>query len=250
MRLSQKDRAARLGAFRKMSMPDKVGYIFTYFKLPILLAVIALVLLGSAVYRQITKKEVVLYTAHINVAAGEDLESQLNEKYISASGADPRKAEVYLYRGLYLSDNPTQENHQYGYASKLKIMAAIESKQLDVVLMNHEAYNIFSHNGYLLELPDLLSEDTSLLRSLEPHLITNSVIVEDNAIEYDLNEADRYVAVTEESVNALDVSAFPVFAEAGFPEAVYLGVVANSPRQSAVLQYIKYLTLAEAGAQG
>ena len=61
---------------------------------------------------------------------GDDLESQLNEGFISASGVDPRKMEVYLYRGTYLSDDPSAENHAYGYASKLKLMAAIEAKQL------------------------------------------------------------------------------------------------------------------------
>lgn len=248
MKLSREERAARKEAFWTMSVPEKAEYLFAYYRLPVFLALLALVLLCSAMYRLLTKKEVFLYSAHVNVSVGDGLDEQLDGGFIAFAGADPRKAEVYLLRGMYLSDNASDENHQYGYASRIKLLASIESKQLDVVLMNREAYDIFSGNGYLLKLPEFLSGDPSLYAYLEPHLTENTVILEDNAVEYNLREAARYVAVTEEAANAIDVSAFPLFREAGFPDAVYLGVVANTPRRSAVLQYITYLTSAPAGA--
>lgn len=241
MKLTKEERAARKASFREMSAADKADYIFTYYKLPIILALLALWFVGSTVYRQITKKEAVLYAAHVNVSVGDDIERQLDVEFISAIGANPRKAEVYLYRGLYLSDDASTENHQYGYASRLKILAVIEAKQLDVVLMNRESYDILSQNDYLLDLSDFFSENASLGRLLEPYLETNTVIIEDNAIEYNLNEADEYVVVTEEAVNGIDVSAFPVLLEARFPDTVYLGIIANSPRLPAVTQYIEYL---------
>lgn len=245
MKLTKEERAARKASFRGMNLAGKADYIYTYYKLPVLLGLIALYLVCSAVYRQMTKKEAVLYTALVNVSVGDELESQLNEGFISASEADPRKAEVYLYRGTYLSDDPSAENHAYGYASKLKLMAAIEAKQLDVVLMNKEAYDLCSQKGYLLEFPDLLPD--SQYRLLEENLTTNTVILEDNAIEYALREANRYQAVTEEVPNGIDVSTLPLFQEAGFSDPVYLGVVANSPRLPAVIEYISYLAGTQAG---
>lgn len=246
MKLSRKERDERKESFRKMSPSQKADHLYTYYKLPIFLALLAFALLCSFVYRQLTKKEVFLYSAHINVSVGDDLDKQLNEGFIAFTGADPRKSEVYLFRGMYLSDDASDENHQYGYASRIKLLASIESKQLDVVLMNREAYDIFSHNGYLLELPDFLSNDAAQYQFLEPYLTSNTVILEDNAVEYNLREADKYVAVTEEVPNAIDISTFPLFLEAGFPDTVYFGVIANSPRQSAILQYIAYLTSANA----
>lgn len=241
MKLTREDRAARKDAFRKMSLGKKADYLYTYFKLPIFLGLAALSLLCSTVYRELTKKSVVLYSAHVNVTVGDTLESRLNTDFISSIGENPQKAEVGLYRGIYLSDAPSQEDHQYSYASRLKIMAAIEAKELDVVLMNREAYDIFSHSGYLYELPGLLTGNAGLLDSVEPYLTANTVILADNAIEYQLGEAARYEATTREAVNGMEVSALPVFAEAGFPDRVYLGVIANSPRLSSVLQYIEYL---------
>lgn len=243
-RLTEKELTDRKVSFKKMNLSDKVEYIYTYFKLPILLGLVALYLVGSAVYRQITKKDVVLYSAYINVSVGDRLNAQLSEEFLTASGANPKKAEVYLYSGLYLSDNPSLENHEYQYASNLKLMAAIEAKQLDIALMNREAYDIFSKKGYLLDLRTLLSSNGSLYQQLEPQLTANTVILEDNAIEYMLNETKRYKAVTEEVVNGLDISQFPLFQEAGFVDPIYLGVVGNSSRLPAAVQYIEYLAAA------
>ncbi len=244
-RLTKEERLARKAAFQKMDLAGKAEYIYTYYKLPILVVLITLYFASSTVYQQLTKKEVVLYSAHINLSVGDELNARLGEGFVSAGGADPKKAEVYLYSGLYLSNDPSLENHEYQYASNLKLMAAIEAKELDIVLMNQEAYDIFSRKGYLLDLYSLLSPDASLYSLLEPHLMTNTVILEDNAIEYSLNEAARYQAVTEEVTNGLDISAFPLFQEAGFREPVYLGVVGNSPRLSAAIQYIEYLATAQ-----
>lgn len=250
MKLTKEQRAAWRAAFREMNAADKADYIFTYYKLPIILLLVALWFVGFTVYRQITKKEVILYSAHINVTVGNDLERKLDTEFISAVGANPQKSEVYLNRGLYLSDNASDENHEYGYASRLKLFAAIEAKQLDVVLMNQEAYDIFSHNDYLLDLSDFFSEDISLYHLLEPHLTANTVIIEDNAIEYNLNEADEYFMITKEVINGIDVSAFPMFLEAQFPDTVYLGIIANSPRVPAALQYIEYLASTAPADQG
>jgi len=241
-RLTKEEHLARKAAFQKMNLTGKAEYIYAYYKLPIVLGLIALYLCCYAIYRQFTKKEVILYSAYINISVGDDLNAKLSEGFVSASGADPKKAEVYLYSGLYLSNNPSLENYEYQYASNLKLMAAIEAKQLDIVLMNKEAYDIFSRKGYLLDLHSLLSSGGSLYSLLEPHLMTNTVILEDNAIEYSLNEAARYQAITEEVTNGLAISAFPLFREAGFRDPVYLGVAGNSPRLSAAIQYIKYLT--------
>lgn len=241
MSLTKKERTERRVSFQKMSPAGKAEYIFDYYKLPIVVGLALLYLFGSMAYRQLTKKEVLVYPALVNISVGEDLEFRLGEGFVSASGTDPRKTEVSLYSGLYLSEDPSSENHEYAYASNLKVMAAIQAKQLDIVLMNKEAYDIFSQKGYLLDLYSLFSPDDSLYHVLEPHLAENTVIIEDNAIEYALNEANRYQAVTEEVTNGLDVSAFPLFQEAGFQEPVYLGVVGNSPRLPAVIQYIEYL---------
>ena len=238
MSLSPDERAARQRALERMDGRERLRYIVTYYRLPILLGVIALVILGSTAHRQLTKKDAVLYAALVNVSVGETAEDALTGQFLAWSEADPRRCEVLLYRDLYLSDDASVVNHEYAYASRLKLLGAINAERLDLVLMNREGYDILSHSGYLLPLGELLTENASLT----PYLTGNEVILDDNAIEYDLNEAAAYEAVTETVANALELTNHPLLRGAQLSGAVYLGVIANSPRLDAVTRYLRYLS--------
>ena len=250
MKLTPEERAERRAAFRGMTVPEKLEYIFAYYKLPLVLLLIAAIVLGSVLTRLITRKNELLYLGFINVSAGETLQASLTDGYVDAVGADPRKNEVYVYAGLYVSDAPAEENHEYAYASKLKVFASVNAKQMDVVLLNREAYDIFSHSGYLAELTGLLqSEDPALISQAEAYFSENEIILEDNAIEMQLGTADTYEAVTAASVNGLEISGAPFFRDAGFHEPVYLCVIANTPRPSEAAAYIRYI-LSDEGNNG
>ena len=238
MKLSEKEKAAHRAAFRSMSLQEKLEHIFTYYKWPILLGLVALVILGSTVRRQLTKKEPVLYLGYANVEVGEDLEQRLTGDFLRVIGADTRRQEVALYRGLYLSDDADVLNHEYAYASQIKVMGAVNAKTLDVVLMNREAYDLLSARGYLLELTALPDEFGPALRGC---ITSNAVILSDNAIEWQLGEAETHEVVTESVENGIALSSLPLFEGAGFDEPIYLGIIVNSPRLNEAMQYADYL---------
>ena len=242
MRVTDAERAENREALAAMSLPQKLEYVFQYYKFPLVLVLIAAVALGSVLHYRLTHKDALLYVAYANVSVGDDLDAALSEGYARAVGADPGKSEVKLYRSLYLSQDATVQNHEYAYASRLKVMAAMANGQLDVMLMNREAYDIMSAGGYLAPLGDTL--DGSLLTRVSDRLIENTVILEDNEIEHNLDESIPYRAEVEEVANGILISDFPLFEGAGFSGEVYLGVIGNSARTEAVLQYIDYLTSA------
>lgn len=243
MKLPEKEKAALWAAFRRMSPAEKLDHIYTYYKWPIFLALAALLVLGSVLQRQLTKKEVVLYLASVNVSVGEDLEESLSEGFLRYAGANPKKQEVYWYQALYLSEDADVLNHQYAYASRMKFLGALETKKLDVMLLNREGYDLLSKSGYLLDLEDVLSrEDPALYEQIRDHLTVNRVTVQDNSLEYQLGEAEELEQVFLDAENGLDLSDYPLFRDAGFPDTVYLGIAANTERLEAALQYVAYLT--------
>lgn len=243
MKLTPEERRNRREQFARMSPREKLEHIWLYYKVPIFLLLIAVGILGSSVYNTLTRKEPVLYTAYLNVAVGDRLEEKLLDQYYSSANLNPEKSEILVYRDLYLSDNPTAADHEYAYTSRLKVLATINSKQLDLVLMNQEAYDLCSGSGYLLELDTLFPAGDPHKEAFLPYLASNLVVREDNAIDYNLGEAEEYVAVTESAVNALDLSQHPAFAQAGFSGKVYLGIIANTPRLSNCKDFL--LSLAE-----
>ena len=215
MKLSPEEKADRKAAFKKMRFSKKLEYIFAYYKLPIVLILIALIASGTVLFHAITRKNNLLYLGFANVSVGEDMEAFLTDGFIKYDGANPKKNQIYTYTGLYLSDDPAAENHEYSYASRLKMIAAVNAKQMDIVLLNKESYDLLSRNEYLLDLSAFLQkEDPDLYARVSPY-VTGS---------------------------ALQVSELPSFYEAGFPEPVYLCVIANSPRCDEVIDYLAYVT--------
>ena len=244
MKLTPQEKADRKAAFKRMDLPARIDYIFSYYKLPLVLLLIAVIFLVTVAHHYISKKHELLYLGVINVSVGDDLMEPLTEGFVEHLGVNPKKNEVYTYRDLYISENPAPEFHQYAYTSRLKMLAAINAKQVDVVLMNRESYDLFSHSGYLLDLASFLQEeDPELFTQLQPLLTENEVILEDNAEEMTLGTADSYQAEAVSCTNGLAVSDLPFFASAHFPEPVYLCVIANSTHLPAVLSYIRYLAL-------
>ncbi len=227
---------------RSLHGMKRLQYIWDYYKLPLAVLCLAAFTAASILHSCLTRKDVVLYTALVNVAAGGELARQLDSMFLESQHIDDSKNMLYLYSGLYLTDDPDSAFHQYTYASRTKILAAIDAEQLDVVLMNQEAFDSFSQNGYLCSLDEFLSQyDTAMYETLKPYLTENIIILEDNSIDLYLNESADYQAKTETHLMGLDLTASPVIREAGFKDTVYLGVLKNSPRKEMAAAYLRYL---------
>ena len=217
-------------------------YLWDYYKLPLAAAAIALYIALYAVYGHFTHKDTVLYTALVNVAVGETLTEELSSRFLTAQNLNTNANTFRLYSGLYLTDDENSIYHEYTYASRLKILASIDAEQLDVALMNKEAFDAFSQNGYLYNLDKLLAEEVPALhQQLAPYFVTNTVILEDNSEDLLLDSSAVYHAETEDYPMGLDLSASPLIQKAGFQETVYLGIIKNSPRMHTVFDYLEYL---------
>ena len=245
MRGSPEERAAVRKSYYKMNKKEKFEYILMYYKLPIFTAFVVLAVGISSLVHTLTKKEPVLYAAYVNIVLGEDMSQRLTDDFLNDIGLDLKKNEVLVYKDLYIDEDPSAEDHQYVYASKMKILGAISAKQMDIALMNDNAYSQMSASGLLMNMDTVLKNDAQLYEDLRPYLTEGTVILEDNSVEYSLNEADTYEAVTEQQVNAIDVSEFRIFRNAGMDGKLYLGVIGNTPRIEKVREFLAYLLNAE-----
>ncbi len=239
---SQRENTIRKEAFHKMTLTQKMNYIFAYYKLPIFTAIIAAAVLIISVVGYFNKKNPILYLAFANVSIGDSLKETLTDDYLLETGRDLAKNEMVLYEGLYLAENPSAENHQFAYASKIKVLGSIAANKMDVMLMNREAYDQMSMSGLLLDLTPVISNNDELIQTLGPSLTENEVILEDNSIAYDLGKDESYEAKTGFFYNAIDISSLPKIKEAGFPSEVYLGIIANTKHLDECLHWLTYLS--------
>ncbi len=82
MRLTESERAENREALSKMGLSAKLGYVFEYYRFPLVLALIAAVALGSVLYYRLTRKEALLFVGFANIAVGDDLDRALNENTV------------------------------------------------------------------------------------------------------------------------------------------------------------------------
>lgn len=195
--------------FRKLagsSFRAKLQYIWDYYKLHLILILVAVLIFISVLHQKLTTKKPFLYIGAVNVVAGEELTHALTNGFIETSSYSPDKYEIIYYSGLYLTENSSDPDYRYAYASEMKILASIEAKKLDIVFCDQKAYEAFRSNDYLLDLDTLFSAEES----------SNPIFPE-------------------------KISDSHFFIEAGFKEDVYVGVIKNTPRLETTKEYLRYL---------
>lgn len=175
-------------------------------------------------------------------ASGAESSSNQDSGTGSANETDVSGRQVRLYAGWYLTDDPSNEQYEYVYATRMKVLACIDDGQLDVVLMDQEAFDAFAQNGYLSNLETFLAEEApELLDSLQPFFVDNIEILEDNAQDVALDPSLEYDSVTDSYPMAISLDDAPLIAEAGFSDTVYFGILKNTPRREMAATYLDYL---------
>ena len=221
----------------------KFGYIWAYYKLPIVIIGIFLYIAGYMIYGNVTHKDAVLYTALINVSAHDTLKEELCMDYLDYIGANVKKEKVELYDGLYLTEDADDIDNGYVYASNTKITASIAGGSMDVVLMDRKAFDILANRGYFCNIEQfLLQEAPDLYQELQSMLVENKIIIEDNALDVQLGSSTTYTAVTDEYPMAVDLSQSELIRKEGFDDTLYLGVIANAPHPDTAAAFLRYLT--------
>ena len=217
----------------------KLQYIWDYYKLQLFLICVLIYVPGYLIYRGATTEYPQLYLAYVNVDAGETLSRHLTDEFIDFLAPKEKRSIVKTTNRLALTENLQQVDASYVYASQMKILSEIENQHLDVVIMNREAFDAFSQNGFLINLKDF--SDDWHLKDLEPFFVENIEILSDNATDVMLDPSVEYHPEITTYPMGIDISDFPVIREAGFPDRVYLGIIANTPRPETAAAYASYL---------
>ena len=228
-----------LRELRNLKGAAKLRFIWDYYKLPIFLICICVYAAGYILWRQATAEYPQLYLAYVNLEVGETLDHQLTDQFIAHLEPEEKHSVVKTLRNLALTENLQAVDGSYVYASQMKILSAIENHQLDIVLMNQEAFDAFAQNGFLTNLDSFAK--TQGLSALEPYFTENVEILSDNMAEVIADPSVPYEAQTVTYPMGIEITEFPYIKAAGFGDHVYLGIIANTERPGNAAAYVSYL---------
>lgn len=203
--------------FRQLNRKETLYYIWDYYKFHFLALLIVTGFLVSFVHDRATKKDPLLFTAFVNVSFSETFSDIFTVDLLEKEGYDTEKYEIYTYENLYIADDSSDEDHQYEYASRIKATAAINSKQLDTVIMDQRAFDIFSSSGYLYDLSEL---QPSLKEKYSEQLVSS-----ENAEDYN---------------TGFLLTGCSALKDAGITAPVFFGIIKNSERTEFALTQLNF----------
>ena len=247
--------------WKQMKASDKFSYIRTYYKLPIAILLAVLILIIYTVVGYINRKNAILFVGTANLIIPDDRLSLFCDGYFASDPSLGKRDIVSLAWlgnlsegavGMYLSETAV---------AQMKLLASVEAKQLDVVLMDQATFDTLSYNQFLLDLTELSGtvsgnpedasseklsekaggESLSLPEQLKGALVENTVLVETNAAEAEVDPNVELREVTQTQFVGVDLSGSPLASDLSADGKVYAGIVSNTPRLDRSLSYIAYL---------
>lgn len=144
--------------FKKLSLKDKIGYIWDYYKGMIggVLAAILVICICVQTMRG-SGKETVLSAAIINAEKTDGSKvMELQDDFGVYLGLDEKSQSLSL-DDTYLIN--LKDGDQVTVACQTKLMAAIQAKTLDLILMPEDIYENYLTSGALEKLEDALGKE-------------------------------------------------------------------------------------------
>lgn len=249
--------------WEKMSKMQKAGYIWDYYKIPILILLVILYFIGYAGYRYAVRTYPVLYVDAVNLFTDDEVTSFLTDGYKEAAGLKPREVVEYQSGLLLTADMSSPYYGQSSAAAQVKVLASITAHQLDIVLMDREAFDIFAQEGSLHDLEALMASEEiteqqkELLTKLSPRFAANTAGPQAGSTQVDGTQAgstqdesgaaaaeemtEEEMAAGEEHMFAIELSGTKLDQTSATGEPLYLGILVNTPRMDTVLSWVDYL---------
>lgn len=212
--------------WKSMSAGDRASYIWTYYKIPIIIGVVILCFIGYWIAGWITRTNEILYTGSVNLVLSEEQQYALTDAYTSDPSRGFGKRDRVSFTDMgFISDDPNAWASPVAGATQVKLLASIAADQLDVVFMDQAAFDMFSADDALLDLKELAGISGSFVENT-----VSGVEGEDGEKSPDTL---KWLGI--------DMTDNPLIKGAGFDGPVYAGILAQSSRIDESIDYLQYV---------
>lgn len=156
-------------ALKPLSWPDRIDYIWTYYKWTLVIVFIALVLILPLIIGIRNSKVDQLYNgALVNVLLNDEGKTYITDGWKEELGGDEKWSDVTLF-STYFQSYEDSTDAVTEYNALMSIVVRLLMGDLDYLMMDNYSMTYFISEGALASLTDVLSEEK--LAELEPYLI-------------------------------------------------------------------------------
>lgn len=143
----------QLKRLKGKSFKQKVEHIFTYFRTPILLVLLILIIGVSYVVHLATSKDSVLSVICLNSFAEADDADSYGLEFAQAAGIDTNKYDVQITTEMFVS----KESLNGSYETSQVIFAQAASQSIDILAADLDTLTSYFYQDYFVDLRQILS---------------------------------------------------------------------------------------------
>ncbi len=226
---------------------QKWQYFKDYYRWPVIVGVIVVIMVISLIRQIVVKKDEALYAVFLNCYTTEEASADLLEDFSTTAEINTDKAEAVIDSSLVLTDD---FNDSTSYLTLQKMTVYLASRQIDALAADINTFNHYAYNKTMRDLREVLSPQQQAL--YEPYYlyIDGKVLEEQQAALENLEEyTASYPDPTkpEEMTDPIPVALCLDHCKKlenhfeFFDQPVALGIIANAPRTEMALKFIDYL---------
>lgn len=144
--------------FKALSTKAKIQFIWDYYRLHILVTVIAVAVIGSLIHHFVTYREPLLNVIMINTSSGEMTTADGFDEFLDAYQYDKKETPVSVFGSLYFSDDENAAVASYQDYEVLATMIAAGGQ--DLFFGTGNVFLTYAEQGAFMDLSKVLSPET------------------------------------------------------------------------------------------
>lgn len=139
---------------KDMSLKGKLSYFWYYYKVHVLITIIVIIVGGSWIHDIVTTKDYNFYGMMMNSA-------HLDSEILEAAFGEYAQLDMENYRCFIdtFSELSYQGRSEYDMATFQRVVALIQTGDLDVMVMDAQLFYNFSFNSMMMDLRNIFTEE-------------------------------------------------------------------------------------------
>lgn len=232
------------------SFKDKAKYFFDYYKVHVIVAVFAIVMVTTFIHDIVSQKDDAFYALMLNsILVDTEYIDAFHDSFVEYSGVDINEYDVMIDNSINFSDNPVDE---ITMSASQRLVALTASDSVDVMVGDSTIFPEQANQGMFCDLREILTEEQ--IAKYEPYFY----YVDEAYIEYVDEALDSYdpnivlsdpidPTKPEEMEQPVPVGIFVTDSETlknAYPfvgDYVAIGVMINAPHVDVSLDFIDFL---------
>lgn len=189
----KEDLAQAKHIFKTGTPKEKAEYIWDYYKIPILVILILIYLIGNIVHSRLTAKEYVLQGLFLNTLTEAEAVQELEDGFLEVYPIDQDKEDIFLDTSIYYLPDSDQVSLDTSYQAIQVLSVKVAAGEIDFMATETPVLTEFAYDGYFYDLSEVLSNEQ--YTKYEPYLLyyDKAVMRELSNVDYTLEEAESVI---------------------------------------------------------